>query len=247
MKSRKWKLFGLVAVVSGSALIPPILFGEARITKDQIGGDPWRNIIFDFQTLLTGMAAVAAASWTVYTMEKTDVRQERRHQQLVSLAIRADSLRADRAVNPQLEDFEYYVDEVIAKLKHSFGSEENAIQQFEGGSRGYRALVVTIETFFNRAPFEQAQDLFDGEMAYALTRIRDAINKIDHSWQRAEYYSPPLGMTRAQYTLSNEELMRAYFSWREAANDTLAHLLTLEEFTSAFYEGMLKMKATYRL
>lgn len=147
MKSRRWRWFWLLAVVAGSALIPPILFGQPRVTNEVIGGDPWRNTIFDFQTLLTGLAAVAAASWTVYTMERTVVRQERRHRELVSLAIRADRLRADRAVNPQLDDFENYVDENIAQLKHIFGSDESAINQFDAGTRDYLDLGVRIETF----------------------------------------------------------------------------------------------------
>ena len=245
MKSRKWKWFWLIAVIAGSALIPPILFGQARVINDQSGGDPWRNTIFDFQTLLTGVAAVAAASWTVYTMEKTDSRQEQRHRELVSLTMRADRLRADRAVNPQLDDFETYVDEIIARLKYIFRSDENAIKNFDSGKRDYRALGITIETFFSRPAFDEARDLFDGEMAYALARIRYAIQGMTLSWHSAEMYSPPPGMIRTDLTLTDEQRADAIVAWREAARITLSHLVSLEEYTSAFCDGLLKMKKTY--
>ena len=103
-RSYKKHVITLGALILVAAVILPVLFGAPRQIGDQEGGDPWRNIIFDFQTLLTGLLAVGAASWTVMTMERTDKEAERRHRQLVQLNLRADRLRIDRLVFPSLQD-----------------------------------------------------------------------------------------------------------------------------------------------
>ncbi|WP_139283802.1 hypothetical protein [Rhizobium sp. NFR12] len=247
MNFRKWTWLGLIAVIAASALIPPILFGEPRLVKDQTGGDTWRNIISDFQTLFTGMAAVAAATWTVLTMEKTDARQEARHRELVALTIRADRLRADRAVHPQLQDYEDYVGDSLNRLQHIFRSDERALTHFDAGKRNYRGPAETLKAFFDRAPIQQAHDLFDGEMNYALTRIHVAINEMTYCWARAENYSPPIGLDRSQYTLTDDERISADAAFTEAASVTRRQLLVLQEHTSTFYAGLVGMKRGYEL
>jgi hypothetical protein len=94
-------VFLAVILIFGSGIILPALFGEPR-GPDGRGGDHWRNTIYDFQTLFTGLAAVVAAAYTVRTMEETERRSEKRHNELMSLQLRADRLKIERALNPQL-------------------------------------------------------------------------------------------------------------------------------------------------
>lgn len=65
------------------------------------------------------------------------------------------------------------------------------------------------------------------------------------TWHSAERYSPPPGMMRIHLTLTEEERADAIVTWREAARVTRGHIMTLEEFTSAFYGSLLEMKKTY--
>ncbi len=122
MLDRYWfrKILLLVIIV---AIVPPIVWGEPRSVEGQAGGDPWRSIIFDFQTLIGGLLAIFAAWWTVDMMEKTDRAAQERHEQMLSetrntefanavrhnqimkLDLRADMLRVDRLLTPSLLGF----------------------------------------------------------------------------------------------------------------------------------------------
>lgn len=94
---RRMSKLGTVVVLL--ALLLPTLFGEAR-EKDGTGGDAWRNVIQDFQTLFAGILAVGAAYATIWQMQKTDARSDLRHQELMRLNVRADALEIERALFP---------------------------------------------------------------------------------------------------------------------------------------------------
>lgn len=62
------------------------------------GCDAWGRFIYDYQTLLTGIGAIGAASVTILVMRVTEDKQGRRHLQLVELALRPDRLKSDRVL-----------------------------------------------------------------------------------------------------------------------------------------------------
>ncbi len=63
-----------------------------------------RRLLYDFQTLITGIAAVGAAALTVWTMQSTDRRQQQRHDHLVALNLRTEYLTLERAIVPFLDE-----------------------------------------------------------------------------------------------------------------------------------------------
>lgn len=75
----------LVCVIA--SIVPAVIFGEPRLVDGQHGGDPWRNILFDFQTLIGGGLAVFAAWWTVGAMEKADQAAQVRHNQIIEATV----------------------------------------------------------------------------------------------------------------------------------------------------------------
>lgn len=64
----------------------------------------------EWQTLIAGILAVAAAAWTVGEMRRTDSMQQQRHKELVLLNLRADRLRARRAAFPYADRLERFAD-----------------------------------------------------------------------------------------------------------------------------------------
>lgn len=58
------------------------------------------NWLYRWSTLLAGILAVGAAFITVRAMMHTDVRQQRRHDELMKLNLRAERLIANRAAKP---------------------------------------------------------------------------------------------------------------------------------------------------
>ncbi len=63
----------------------------------QHGGDSWRNILYDFQTLFTGILALGAAALTIVQSRLIDERQQNRHNDLLRIQMRPDKLRVERA------------------------------------------------------------------------------------------------------------------------------------------------------
>jgi hypothetical protein len=98
---KRW-VWWLLTVVVTAAVFPPVIFGHAPGKPDRVGGDDWRNVIEDFQTLITGIFAVGAAYLTVRQMQASDRKSDRRHQELVSLTLRSDALRVERLIVPNL-------------------------------------------------------------------------------------------------------------------------------------------------
>ncbi len=92
--------FVALAIVIATAVFVLIFTGEAR-TLDGSSDNFFRNVMYDFQTLITGVLALGAAWWTVHTMQIADVKANRRHEQAMELGLRGDRLRIERALNPQ--------------------------------------------------------------------------------------------------------------------------------------------------
>lgn len=96
------RLAALGTTVMLFGLLLPTFFGAARHT-DGTGGDAWRNVIQDFQTLFAGILAVGAAYATIWQMQKSDARSDQRQGQLVKLSLRADGLEVERALYPAFQ------------------------------------------------------------------------------------------------------------------------------------------------
>lgn len=93
----------LILIVLISAILLPAIFGEERLVQGQSGGDPWRNFVLDFQTIIGGFLAVFAAWWTVATMEKADQAAQTRHDQIIEATVFRDKRVLLRAKNHILE------------------------------------------------------------------------------------------------------------------------------------------------
>ncbi len=89
--SDKWgtHYLRIAALVAFTALIVPTAFGD-------IAKDGWVKYIYNYQTLLTGILAVAAAFVTVRQMRASDALSEQRHRQLIRFQVRNDRMAIER-------------------------------------------------------------------------------------------------------------------------------------------------------
>lgn len=114
----------LILIVLISAILLPAIFGEERLVQAQSGGDPWRNFVLDFQTIIGGFLAVFAAWWTVSTMEKADQAAQTRHNQILEATVFRDKRALLRARNHILEHIlnakafcSYFTERSVAELR----------------------------------------------------------------------------------------------------------------------------------
>jgi len=188
---KKYPLLKLMIIaVILAAVVPPIIFGEPRVVKDETGGDTWRNILFDFQTLIGGLFAVFAAWWTVITMETTDqAAQERheqtlaqnrkaedennrRHRQLMQLTVRGDMLRVDRLLVPALSNFQTARQQIKDALKYDPESLKKPETLTSEEKQMFDRAGWLVQRHFVDALIEpqwiNERDLFNGNLIAAL-------------------------------------------------------------------------------
>ncbi|RVG08830.1 hypothetical protein CN234_16900 [Sinorhizobium meliloti] len=91
-------LIGAVAIAFLVVVAVAVLVGEPPQMQGRTGGDPLRNLIYDFQTLITGVFALFAAAWTIAQMRATEERQARELRRQNYLQHRAATLSVERFV-----------------------------------------------------------------------------------------------------------------------------------------------------
>ncbi|RWX30650.1 hypothetical protein EHI47_14455 [Rhizobium leguminosarum] len=166
-KTNRGRILAAAIVVVAAALLIPAVAGGV--------GDPWGKFVSDFQTLITGLAAVGAATWTISVMEKTDARQGERHAQLVELSLRGDRLAVERAVYPQVEGLSgmgwgfAYLKTGMLKANTYRGQLSVIVQQARTVEMYCRDLVALLE----REQLVEGSRLFDGILAYKLHWLRE--------------------------------------------------------------------------
>ncbi|MBB2685166.1 UNVERIFIED_ORG: hypothetical protein GGD47_002754 [Rhizobium etli] len=159
-------LFAGIIALAAALLIPSVAGGVA---------DPWGKFVSDYQTLITGLAAVGAATWTISVMERTDARQGQRHAQLVELALRGDRLAVQRAIYPQIEEIRE-IGAMIGRLKTDMLQANTYDGQIRiMASRSWMAEVAcgNLDELLKREQFKEGSRFFDGTLTYKLHWLRE--------------------------------------------------------------------------
>lgn len=167
----KRRLFALIFITVGAAIILPVVFGLPRGIAGQ-DGDGWRNFIYDFQTLIGGGAAVVAAWLTVRQMRITDERSEFRHRELVSLQLRADRLRVERLLYPSLNELKAKRESLSAWQVGMLSD----LVRFEKRAAVFALHdlyndVENVRAILNNSTTQSTLDLLDGRMTHTYARV----------------------------------------------------------------------------
>lgn len=159
-------LFAGMLVVAAALLLPSIAGGVA---------DPWGKFISDYQTLITGLSAVGAATWTISVMERTDARQGQRHAQLVELSMRGDRLAVERAVYPQIDGLDG-IGAMLGRLRSDMikaKSLEGQLRIIVEQSWMAEAVFTDLVELLQREQLKEGSRFFDGILTYKLHWLRE--------------------------------------------------------------------------
>lgn len=174
MSNRK-AILGAIAVAFGAALILPVLFGEAASVADRSGGDPLRNLVYDFQTLIAGALAVLAAWWTIATMERTETAAANRHAEQVALTLRGDRLAVERAVYPQIDGLSG-IEWMLQELKSNMLAQNTLRRQLQaivGRAWLLESIFRDLQELLGREQLRDGSRFFDGSLTYKLHWLRE--------------------------------------------------------------------------
>ncbi|TAV99979.1 hypothetical protein ELI24_17110 [Rhizobium ruizarguesonis] len=175
MRSNIEKVGWGIAIMVAATIVVPVVFGEPSHVEGVTGGDSWRNLIYDFQTLIAGIAAVLAAAFTIRTMEKTDRESERRHRQLMELTLRADRLKVSRSVKPFLPAIIQAIADV-SNFIHPTGIDEiKGVGSQMVYASGVENYTTGLSQILNNPQLNEAYQLFEGKLAIDLEQARQQV------------------------------------------------------------------------
>jgi hypothetical protein len=201
------RVWGAAVVVVVAAIVLPVIFGAPAEFNDRSGGDAWRNVIYDFQTLITGALAVAAALGTIYQMRASDALQERRHRE-----IRHDARKGD----------EFAVGRLRAFLPKA--AREHVIT-FRAYSSAEDPLGNAIE--WHHAKFEAERfrgELQDSRLTSCLHLLPPEIFQALEDCRRDVETMLRIAQSRAENDLSQPHAMERDNMFDELAVDTMCKL-----------------------
>lgn len=239
------KLIGWALVFGGSVFISALLvrlfFGDARTIAGQAGGDSWRDFIYDFQTLMTGIAAVVAATFTVRRMKHDDREQSRRHHETLAFAIRSETRRLDRALHPQLQDLRLVASRLVSL---PFGNEKD----FEVPNTGYAwftrispkllPIVNDLSEILERPAITGSSEYFDGKLLVAFDRAYSSAQDVQ------EYVTRHINVQNVNNNDDYNDLMiYEQEDWPNSGTYRVHTAFTLRERVSVLLKEMERVAA----
>lgn len=164
------------------ALILPAIFGTPPTFDDRSGGDPWRNFVYDFQTLITGVLAVCAAWATVHQMRRSDELQLQMHR-----ALRRDSRAAEIRMVQRLLAWAEKVDRQIDLIKTNT-SGEWFIQEPDRVMLSIHGVFALLYAHLVRDTLEQFAD--PDETKFMPLEVRSRFEQLLRSLEHAKERFP---------------------------------------------------------
>lgn len=152
-----------------------------------------RGLLVEFQTLITGLAAVVAATWTIRTMTITDERQDLRHGEMVALSLRNEYGCLDRLLVTHAENLKGNA-VLVVQLYEQIMSAEYEVQAVWAEIFAIETVICGTADALASQEFEDASRFLDGEMNRATRALRQVCEQGAYSARRAA----------EQYRYSNE-------------------------------------------
>ncbi len=220
--------------------------GREAIGIDPI--NPWRDWLYDFQSLIGGILAVIAAAFTVLQMRISDERSGVRHNEMVKLQLRSDTLLVERLLVPQFRLLSVFAENLDRVVPVSL---EPADVELTDEQRSKAAFLKKLISDVNSSVllsdgWLEAQHLFDGATAVEATifklrleslrrRANSCAEKVDRDldWIKKEGSGLTLGDEARQ---SQIEGWVQLLSERNALKSSVNVLISRLRMMAATYE-----------
>ncbi|MBB2715606.1 hypothetical protein EFR00_25035 [Rhizobium sophoriradicis] len=136
----------------------------------------WMAWVDKFQTLITGVAAVAAAYLAIRQSQITDANSDRRHDQLMELSLRPIRLKIDRTVRPMAERIAGALEDIERWQRRL--SAANGASFLKDNVEEFHRLSVHWVIVVNDHQLQIGEDFFSGYMLDALRVSKEATSSI---------------------------------------------------------------------
>ncbi len=133
------------------------------------------NFLYHYQTLITGILAVAAAFITVRQMIFTEREQGVRHQQSLSFAMRSELRSIDRGLRPALarmRKLQVDLAEVIFDYSQDTAPGDPKWRWYTHVAEQLLYVVSELQALIESDPFTKASDHFSGTSIWTLQVVK---------------------------------------------------------------------------
>lgn len=142
--------------------------------------------VSNYQTLITGILAVAAAYVTVNAMSRAEDRQQSRHDELLKLSLRADRLRVQRAEYPfadVIDDFSIRISDLIKVMDDA--SDSSSIADAFASANEH---AIGCKNIFTEGAVEEARVLFGPNMSDSYIFLTRSVKRALHRCDRISQF-----------------------------------------------------------
>jgi hypothetical protein len=213
-------LIGLAFTVVVAATVPAAFWSG---TSDRLG-----QFVYDYQTLITGLLAVAAAALAVWQARRTDERSESRHRQILNLSLRADRLRVERATKPLANELA----ETFKKLDNLWSKfpKENSAKERRRFIRVYASdlwsMHQTIAGMLSSRAIEDCSALFDGPLYDNISKLQAILGDTVGSLAEVAEFENQSSHSDADKFASEERLIDSQDKIAQFIQNSRAHEIT---------------------
>ncbi|RWH88003.1 MAG: hypothetical protein EOR77_25775 [Mesorhizobium sp.] len=134
--------------------------------------------LYQYQTLVTGVLAVSAAFITVNAMNKTEERQQKRHDELIRVSQRADRLTAQRAGH--MKDYFRKVAVELAEVQGTFdafdASNPNPPRATDAQIDKISYMIELLRLGLEMDVIKSSKHLFGAKMSVSYERLLYVLN-----------------------------------------------------------------------
>lgn len=147
-----------------TAILPPKLVGGSN-------GAFWQ-FVYDYQSLLSGALAVAAAYATIRQMRKSDELSLKKHQELLWASIYKDSFAVERFRRKLEPAIDRLISTLIQMDERDNALEEHAVdQQFKQYFRTACMQIDGLSGYLADSDTESAKPMFNLDVAESLSTV----------------------------------------------------------------------------
>ncbi|MDQ0454632.1 hypothetical protein [Rhizobium paknamense] len=197
-----------------------------------------RNYIYDFQTLITGVLAVAAAYFTVRQMQETDRLAEQRHRDQIQLQMRPDKLKLERRLIPALRLYRGSSEQLKDIYERLIKKNSSLAAKLNDYRREVHICFETANMVLHDATeWENVIDLFDANVATKMTAVQDQVGTLYNSAKAIRDCNPSEIIRRGNAMADKEFEITVYPATICASYQALDELI----------DGLKKLGETYSI
>ena len=193
-------------------------------------GSWWATVLYNYQTLITGVLAVGAAGGTIIVMVQTDRNQddrhqqlleksreteaeaERRHRQLFEQARLPNKLLVERALTPQLRhlrDLQAQITMIVTELDASNSLEEQCSTVLASLPE-IGVYPEVIRKILNQPAMMECRPLFGGQLTFEMNVLQTFVGLLENvgrdTLQRMEGIAKTIGPELAASQVQRDAL-----------------------------------------